>query len=276
MRLVYCLRMITPNRAGIKCALSESSTYVRRVLLCTFTSLFFIVVSLGRSAAKPGTLNKQYDAGAGKVDVVLFVMAGSNGAELAIAYNSRVTRTQVQHDVQTLFEDAHWTPGSYLQVSDASANPSNPREFPVTTAAQILALNAPQYVNGYPQVMPYLRAFQRFNHIEIDFTTPNRTLLVPSFHVIFKALTAVVSVAQGTLRYDVVIHDHKGPLPDISAVTRVSQPVMRPIKRNATSQRSLLVAAAVILAIVLVTGVVLLIIARKRMRPSVRAPSGRN
>ncbi len=243
---------------------------------CVASALLLLVAGVPSSYAKPGHPSNRYAAGSSAVDVVIFVMSGQNEAQIAAAYNKKVPRSQVQTDMENLFKAEHWTPGSYLEVNNESANPANPKEFPVTTAGQIIALNAPQYINGYPQVMPYLRAFQRFHHIEIDFTTSNRTALVPGFEVNYPSLSAVISVAQGTLRYDVVIRDHKGPLPDISNVTRIAPPVPVRAAQRHPSQRKLLLLAAAVLAIMLISGIVLLLVARSRTSPAVRASGSKH
>ncbi len=268
--------MITSSRNRIQFHPATALFLRWRNTRCLAFALLFVVAGTVASFAKPGHLSSEYDAGQSKVDVVIFVMAGPNGAEIATAYDRKVPRTEVQQDMENLFKDAHWTPGSYLDVNDQSANPANPKEFPVTTAGQIIALNAPQYINGYPQVMPYLRAFQRFHHIEIDFTTSNRSAIVPSFRVSYPALTAVVSAAQGTLRYDVIIRDHKGPLPDIGSATRIAPPVPNRVTASHTSQRTLLVVAAVLLAVVMVAGVAILLIARSRTSTAVRASGSKH
>lgn len=102
-----------------------------------------------------------------KVDVVIFVNVIGDGARVGAAYSTLVSRTRVQEDISHILQKAGW----HLRDEQITSESSLPG-LPPSTSALLTLVQSPQWGKAGPSVVPYVEAFRRFHHIEIDFLVP--------------------------------------------------------------------------------------------------------
>jgi hypothetical protein len=151
-------------------------------------------------------------------DVTIFVIPTSGDtARVSLAYRKRVPHALVRQDIGKLTANG-WGIAA-ISVVDASIRPGDPVHAPVTTGGQFRLIKAPQVVNNAPVVLPYLRAFQNYDHVSLVF---NLSDLKPYNGV--EAFTSSALVVQrmpeqNAYHYEALIQDHKGRLPELVANT---------------------------------------------------------
>ena len=150
-------------------------------------------------------------------DAVIFVNSQTEGtAAIAIAYSGRVSHDTARADVQRLLTAGKWQIIGKPQIADARPSSGNVRDFPATTGVALNVSHAPQVIDFAPVLQPYLAAFQRLNHFEVNFLIgelrPYRGITLSKTD----ALRVRLKNDEGMYGYDVVIRDHKGVLGPLS------------------------------------------------------------
>jgi hypothetical protein len=138
-----------------------------------------------------------------------------DSARVAIGYRQRVAHSRVQHEISRLLKTTGWRIGPGLVIEDRSTRPNDLKRFPITTAAVFTVLQAPQVHDSAPQLLPYLQAFQSWDHVEVIFAIPD---LVPYNGVTIyesQPLTVQLIKEENSYRYDADIRDHTGVLPTL-------------------------------------------------------------
>jgi len=172
-------------------------------------------------SAQAGSVGSR--AASAHADVVVFVNSLTEDvATIGVAYNSKVPHAKVRSDLGRLLQSTGWGAARDLQITDASVHPDRLDRYPATTAAMVTLVHAAQVVRGAPQVLPYLVAFQAYNHIDVNFILDELTPYQGVEHVDNKALSVeLFHTQQGVYRYEAIISDHQGPLP---ALVQVASP----------------------------------------------------
>jgi hypothetical protein len=152
-------------------------------------------------------------------DVVIFVkpLTGSS-ASIGVAYNRLLSQEIVKDDLRQLLSGTGWKYGGDLVINDASLHPERPKLFPPTTAAMLTVLDAPQVRDSAPVLLAYLKAFQRYTHVEVNFVLPDLNPYNGVDNFTDKALIVELYKDQGVYRYETEIRDHNNPLPDLFPV----------------------------------------------------------
>ena len=150
----------------------------------------------------------------GVPDVTILVIPTSGDtARVAIAYRRRVPRARVVEEIGKL-RAAGWGVGGRLDISDGSLRSDAPK----TTYGQFALVKAPQVVNNAPAVLPYLQAFQGWDHVTVVFQLSELTPYngVDSFES--RAIVVRRAPGENAYRYEALIQDHKGKLPTLNSV----------------------------------------------------------
>ena len=150
-------------------------------------------------------------------DAVIFVNSQAEGtAAIAIAYSGKVSHDMARADVQRLLAAGKWQIVGNPRIEDARPTSGKASDFPVTTGVAFTVSHAPQVVDSAPVLQPYLTAFQRLNHFEVNFLVgelrPYRGITLSETD----ALRVRLKKDEGIYGYDVVIRDHKGDLGPLS------------------------------------------------------------
>lgn len=152
-----------------------------------------------------------------RVDVVIFVNPVSQDAvNLGIAYSRMIPHGQVKKDIVHLLQASGWKLGSTVGIDDASNHPGSANS-PRTTAIEMNLVQAPQIRQSVPDLLPYLQAFQRFDHVEVNFILPPLNPdLTQDLTTTDQYVARLLSRDRGVYRYETTLLDHKGvlaPLP---------------------------------------------------------------
>ncbi len=103
-------------------------------------------------------------------DAVIFVRPlAVEGANIGVAYRAKVSHALVKADVNRLLTAGHWQMEGPLQITDESLHPDRPKEFPPTTGVFFRVARAPQVTANAPNLLPYLKAFQRLQRFDLNF-----------------------------------------------------------------------------------------------------------
>jgi hypothetical protein len=152
-------------------------------------------------------------------DVIVLVLPGSQDtARVGVAYRQRVPHARVTREIGRLAEKTGWRLGNDLVIRDESVHANNIVKFPVTTGAMFTLTQAPQVTGGIPALMPYLRAFQAWNTVEVMFGLPD----LKPYRGIAKfdstEFSARLIKNPNVYRYEVAIREHGKALPEPPAV----------------------------------------------------------
>lgn len=150
------------------------------------------------------------------VDAVVLVRAVSAGAcQVSVSYRLAVPHGTVNEDLSRL---AKATSGAIdgLVIEDESFRPEDKKHYPVTTSASFVLRNAPFVRDNTPALLPYLKAFQRWNIVEVIFAGPG----LANCRGVLSFENPAVSVKllqqdAGIFRYRAEIRDHQGELPQL-------------------------------------------------------------
>ena len=165
-------------------------------------------------------------------DVSIFVIPSSpTVSRVSIAYQKQVPNEQVKQDISRLALKG-WTVDSKVLLENRSLRPGDEAHYPIMTSAAFTLRDAPQILNGAPNVMAYARAFQKWNHIAIIFSIPEtKPSNAPKFTTTSQ-LTIEKIPEQGSFHYEILIKDHNADLPELSAPASIS-----PKSQNETDNR---------------------------------------
>ncbi|SRR5579884_380691 len=143
------------------------------------------------------------------VDVgVLVNPIAADSARVGIAFHQRVPHAQVQAALARLAQTPGWTL-SQIQIVDDRIN-----RDPLTTTAAFVVQNAPQTLGSAPNLWPYLRAFQRWNRVEVLFLGMDFRPYTGIEQWDHPALSVrLLQQGQGIYRYQADIRDHQRALP---------------------------------------------------------------
>lgn len=189
----------------------------------------FIFAMMGQSLvvkAGPSTVSSLTSVGP---DIVLLILPqGGKSTRIGLAYNKRIPHDRVRADVRRISDLSGWAAAADLVIADASLQPNRTKEYPVTTTAMFTLVNAPQVVNYSPVLLPYMRAFQEWNNIEILFHLPEMNPFRGPEHVDSEFYTLQLNKTQGVYRYEIQIKDHKGAFPEPLELIRAAHPAFAP------------------------------------------------
>lgn len=153
-----------------------------------------------------------------RTDVFLFIRPDSpSTARIGLAYSKRVSHAQVEREVKKLLVVSGWKLKGEIRITDKTVHPEDPRHFPPTTGAAFSLTDAPQFHDNAPMLIPYLKAFQAWNRLEILFVTSDLQPYngVTDFHT--PALDIKLEKSEGIYSYLVTLRDHSGELPPLIA-----------------------------------------------------------
>lgn len=213
-------------------------------------------LAIGLTAARPAAAQRAGKAAALGVlphaGVVVFVNPlTASTARIGVAYDHIVSRHQVELDLAALLTSGGWSSGGDLEISTASAHPQLGGKSPPTTAAMLTVVNAPQMLDGNPELLPYIQAFQRVSRLEVIFLTDTQARGTAT--VDNRDYQVQIIPASGIQRYEVLIRQHKGLLPPYNpAPEAASQPALpaRPSAQAANPlPSSLLFSGLVLIAV---------------------------
>ena len=202
----------------------------------------------------------------GVPDVAIFVMPTSNDlATVSVAYRNQVRHAQVMQEIDKLSANG-WMVGKKIAVSDDSIG----RSVGVTTSAHFELRRAPQVLNSAPRLLPYLQAFQDRSHVTVMFLLPDLKPYngVESFDT--PALIVRRIPEEGSYRYEALIQDHKGKLPELTvAPPPVTPPALGAMQRSAPSRTPLLPIMLILCAVGIAGGLAVYNLAAKRTNRSI-------
>ncbi len=162
-------------------------------------------------------------------DIVLLVLPDVGmSTRIGLAYSKMVPHSQVRTAVKHLSDLSGWQVASDLVILDGSIHPDRTKEYPLTTTAMFTLNNAPQVHNFSPVLMPYMRAFQEWNRIEILYHLPEMNPFRGPEHIDSEFYSLLLNKTQGVYRYEIQMKVHKGVLPEPLELIRTSQAVPSP------------------------------------------------
>jgi hypothetical protein len=209
----------------------------------------------------------------GVPDVTIFVVPDSgDAAHVFLAYRTRVPRARVRTEIGRL-NGRGWRVGNDLDISDRSIRPGDPEHAPVTTGAQFSLSRAPQVENNAPVVLDYVRAFQDCDHVSIVF---NVSELKP-YNGVDDFVSAPLVVrrvpAENAYQYEALIHDHKGPLPELTESTEAPAAAAKSAGATAPARGAAVPLLPMMLAVLFVGvgggALVFILVVRRAARPAV-------
>ena len=150
----------------------------------------------------------------GADDAVIFVRPySSDGANIGIAYNAKVSHALAKADVSRLLSAGKWQMNGPLQITDESLHPDRPKEFPPTTGVFFRVARAPQVMDNAPNLLPYLKAFQRFQRFDLNFELGT----LEPYRGVTRVQNSVVDIQmardEGLYSFQISVHDHKENMP---------------------------------------------------------------
>lgn len=172
------------------------------------------LMMLGLGVRMPAQADPTENGLATPADVIVLVIPTSaDTARIGLAFRQHRSTRSVREDIARLSAITGWRIGSKIDVSDESVHPDNMSKYPKTTGAQFTVSQAPQIVNSAPALLPYLRAFQKWNHVEVMFGVPDITPYRGVTFLDTPALRVDLIKEDGVYRYEADIHDHQSTLP---------------------------------------------------------------
>jgi len=189
------------------------------LLLALLSAISFSIDTMGQSPVNQrGHGDKRPSLMEQPADVVIFVKPlTADSASIGVAYNKLNSQQAVKADLRALFANTGWKYGGDLVINNASIHPDRPKQYPATTAAMLTVTHAPQVRDGAPELLPYLRAYHAYTHVEVNFALPDLEPYTGAPDFANDALTVELHKDQGVYRYETEIRDHKRPLPELPA-----------------------------------------------------------
>ena len=149
-------------------------------------------------------------------DAVIFVRPSSgDGVTIGIAYSGRVSAATAEADVKRLCTAGQWQIAEPAQITNESVHPDRLKDYPPTTGVLFRAGRAPQVTDNAPNLLPYLRAFQRFRRFELNFEIEP----LQPYRGVTRVENKVVGIqmlhSDGLYTFQISLHDHKENIPSL-------------------------------------------------------------
>jgi len=204
------LRLPAPYTIHRPTRRSFSRRFLRALVCLVYLCLIAFSASNGyaqkQDLAKPGIFQT-------KMDVIAIIWPQDSGsARIAVAYQHRVPHDAVARDLARLRESFKGTV-SDLQIDDASLHPDDLKAYPINTAAMFTLSGCSQIVERAPNLMPYITAFQAYDHVEVVFSVATIPHYFGPVDVDTPSVALTLVKEPDDYRYDVTIREHKKDLP---------------------------------------------------------------
>jgi len=151
--------------------------------------------------------------------IVLVVPETSARSRIGLVYRKRISDERARQEVRRLEKAAGGKTGANIEITNESIDAKDLKHFPITTGVNFTLQDAPLVVDSAPNLLPFLTAFQSWDHIEVIFAIPDLSPYKGVENYEIPDLTVQLLKDPGVYRYDIDIREHNRALSALPVIT---------------------------------------------------------
>ena len=173
--------------------------------LCLLAALCALDVRVSAQKAGQGSAKSE-----NRLDVVALLFPESaDRVRVGLNYGRKVPHHQAQQEIETLAKQGGWQIEKDIAITDDKLG----RNDAGSTGANFVLSQADKLTQGNPTLLPFLQAFQSWNHIQLLLQLPSSASALPDGTFSQSAITIRrTSEGKNSQLYDAEIRDHKATL----------------------------------------------------------------